>query len=327
MNWRFRVRRHLVFLRQFFWEAFREKLLVGLVITIFFGLIIALLNHVFYGTTIWNKFAIEPNIETEFCEVPDMKNLIRQPFNTFTNFIYLINGLYFFSKGLEDIKKKRSYNLITANRFYSFTLAGIMLYIFLCSSFFHSSLVDIASDMDFSGVYSIALFPLMYFTHRVSLVVRGLPSNVKYKKERLALIIVFSLLYLLLTVVISIHLVHRIVGTFIFFIFVFGFYIERKARGQTNRRYLFEAIITLVLAIMFFEFDFAKIMCEPEFYIFPHNYWHLFNGLSMFFFYLYIRSESYHPEHDKLRLVFRDKAHQFVEKKYIGVTKTQETDA
>ncbi len=326
MNLRFRIRRHFVFLRQLFWEAFREKFLVALVITVLFGLLISILNHFFYDTSVWYSFIIEPDIENVFCETPDMKNLIRQPFNTFTNFIYLINGLFFFSKGIEDIKKNRNYNLITANRFYSFTLAAIMFYIFLCSSFFHASLVEVASNMDYSSVYSIALFPLMYFTHRVSLVVRGLPSNVKHKRERLILIIVFSVIYILLTFVIPMDVVHPIVGSFIALMIIFGIYLELKSRGKTNKRHLFGSLITLIIAIVFFEFDFAKIMCAPDFFIFPHNFWHLFNGVSMFFLYLYIRSESYQPEYDKLRLDLRDRAHQFVERKYIGIKKKSESE-
>lgn len=251
-----------------------------------------------------------------------MRNLIRQPFNTFTNFIYLINGLYFFSKGIEDIKKKRSHNLITANRFYSFTLSVIMFYIFLSSSFFHASLVEIASKIDYSGVYSIALFPLMYFAHRVSLVVRGLPSNTKRKREQFILITAFSTIYLLFTFVIPMSIVHLTVLVFILLMVCLCIYLETKMRGRTNRRYLFGALFTLIIAIMFFEFDFAKIMCAPDYFIHPHNLWHLFNGFSMFYFYLYIRSESYQPEYDQLRLDIHDKAQKFVEKKYVGVKKT-----
>jgi hypothetical protein len=187
--------------------------------------------------------------------------------------------------------------------------------------------VDIASDFDFSGVYSIALFPLMYFTHRVSLTLRGLPSNVRYYNERLILIISFSILYLLLAFVVPMNFVHPIVGVMIVLLFSFGFYVERKDKGHTNRRYLIMSIITLVIALFFFEFDFQRIMCFPEYYIYPHNYWHLFNGISMFYLYLYIRSESYHAQYDKLRIVLHNKAHRFVaEKRQIGIAKKHKSE-
>jgi len=238
-----------------------------------------------------------------------MERLVRQPINTFTNFIYLISSIFFFSKGLEDIKKKRQYNLITANHFYSFVLAIISLYTFSCSSLFHSSLVSFASNMDFSAVYSITLFPLMYFTHRVILDLRGKPSNVKHWNERLMMIIIFGTAYVLLTFVISLHYVHPIVGTFIVLIICFGFYLEKRDPNQTNKDYLIATAVTIILAVIFFEFDIKKIWCDPNGLINPHSLWHLFNGASVFFFYLYIRSERYKPEKDMLRSTIREDVH------------------
>ena len=49
------------------------------------------------------------------------------------------------------------------------------------------------------AVYSLSLFPLMYFTHRVWLLSAGLPSNTKHTKSTTTVVTVFSILYLLLT--------------------------------------------------------------------------------------------------------------------------------
>ncbi len=315
MHWKFKLRRHFVFLRQLFWEAFREKMLISFVATCVFATLIVMLNNFFYDSHIWDGFYTETGIEDVFCEFTDMKRFVRQPINTFTNFIYLINGMYFFSKGLEDMKKKRSYNLITANHFYSFVLSFISFYVFATSSFFHSSLVEVASDMDFSGVYSISLFPLMYLSHRVLLTVRGKDTSKKYWTERLILIILFSSIYLLLTFVIPMHYVHPIVGTFILLIIGFGTYLEKKS-PNTNKDYLIATGISITMAVVFFEFDFKKIMCNPHILIYPHSLWHLFNGMSIFFFYLYIRSESYKPEHDNLRSNLKRLAHDKVWERY-----------
>ncbi len=301
MSWHYRLRRQLVFIRQLFWESFRQRFLVSFIATIAFGILIAVLNSFFYDTKIWDSFVTDKDIENMFCEFTDMKRLIRQPINTFTNFIYIVNGMFFWSKGMEDIKKKRAYNLITANHFYSFTVSIICFYVFASSTFFHSSLTEFASDMDFSSVYSITLFPLMYFTHRVSLSARGLKSNVKYWYERLALVIVFFSLYLVLTFLIPMKYAHQIVASFIVILFSLGYYIERKEKGHANKKYLWGTLITIVLALIFFKFDFAKIMCEPHFIIHPHSLWHIFNGLSIFYLYLYIRSEGYKPEYDDMR--------------------------
>lgn len=300
-HWRYRLARQLVFLRQLFWQAYRERFLVSFVSTFIFASIIAILNRMFYDSGVWDGFEIDPDMSHWFCEYTDMKKFVRQPINTFTNFVYLVYGMYFFSKGLGDIKKKRSYNLITANHFYSFVLAIIMFYTFICSSFFHSSLIETASNMDFSAVYSLTLFPLMYFTHRAILLFRNKPTDIKHWNERLMMIIIFGSIYILLTFFISMHYVHPIVGSIILAIIILGIYLEKKDKGKTNKDYLIATIVSILTAIVFFQLDIKKILCNPHSFINPHALWHLFNGTAVFFFYLYIRSEHYKPEFDDLR--------------------------
>ncbi len=317
MNWHFKLRRNLVFWRQLFFEAYRERILVSFVATIVFGTSISMLNTFFYDAHFWDGFSVEKGIDTLFCEFTDMKNLIRQPINTFTNFIYIFNAVFIFTKGLEDIKKKRSYNLITANHFYSFVLAFIMLYVFATSTFFHSSLTDFASDMDFSGVYSITLFPLMYFSHRALLIYRGKPTNVKHWNERLIMISLFTALYSFMTFVVPLGFVHNGVLISILLMIVLIVYTEKKSALRSDNRYIIGTGITIFIAMVFFKLDFAKILCNPYSYINPHSLWHLFNGVSMFLIYLYIRSEGYKPEYDDLRNNLRLKAaqrHPFIEK-------------
>src|ERR1700728_4213964 len=102
MTWRFRLRRHLVFLRHLFWEAYRERILLSLVNTVLFASAIAILNTIFYGHHVWDRFYTENDASTFFCEFTDMNRIVRQPVNTFTNFIYFIIAIFCFSKGLED---------------------------------------------------------------------------------------------------------------------------------------------------------------------------------------------------------------------------------
>jgi len=117
-----------------------------------------------------------------------MLKIVRQPINTFTNFGYLVNAIFFLSKGMSDSRKSYAFNLITANPFYSWVLGLISIYTFACSTFFHSSLIKVASNLDFSAVYSISLFPLMYFSHRFILLLRGKPSKQKHPLETRSLV-------------------------------------------------------------------------------------------------------------------------------------------
>ena len=314
MHWRYRLKKRFVFLRQLFVEAYRERFIVSVVALSVFATSIAILNNYFYDTGVWSGYNIEPDIENWFCEFTDMKRVVRQPINTFTNFIYLIFGMYFISKGFGDIKRKRTFNLITANHFYSFVLAAISFYVFVCSSFFHSSLVKVASNLDFSAVYSITLFPLMYLSHRFLLFIRNKPSNVKHWNERLLMIIIFTTIYIILTFIVPLTYVHEFVGIFILLIFSFGYYLEKKDSNQTNKNYLLLSVLSIIIAIVFFEFDIKKIWCHPHSWINPHSLWHLFNGTSLMFFYMYIRSERYDYEKDNLRKRVNDKVDQVLNK-------------
>jgi hypothetical protein len=315
MGWGFRLRRHLVFLRDLFWEAYRERILLSIVATIIFASLIAILNRIFYGHVIWQNYYAESDINTFFCEYTDMNKFIRQPVNTFTNFVYFIIAIFCFSKGLEDRKKKRSYNLVTANRFYSFTLAVIAIYTFIGSTLYHSSLIEFFSKMDFSAVYSITLFPAMYFTHRVILTLQGKPSNHRRLRERVILITIFSALYIVLTLNLDMRIVHPAVASIIFLIIATGIYLERKNPGQTNKNYLIACILSIALAGILFEMDIKHMFCNELGRITPHSLWHIFNGMSVFFFYLYVRSEGYDKSQDELRLRLMEKAHQRVQGK------------
>ncbi len=323
MTWRFRLRRHLVFLRHLFWEAYRERMLLSIVATILFASLISILNKIFYGHVIWERFYTEGDINRFFCEYTDMGRLIRQPVNTFTNFIYFVIAIYCFTKGMEDIKKKRAYNLITANRFYSFTLSAILMYTFIGSTLFHSSLIEFFSKMDFSAVYSITLFPAMYFTHRVILTIQNKPTNTRRSKERLLMIAIFGFIYAILTFNLDMSIVHPAVASIVFLIIIAGIYLERKQPGHTNKDYLIACIVSILLAGALFEMDIRKMFCNDLGRISPHSLWHIFNGMAIFFLYLYIRSENYDETQDQLRIRLMQKAHQKIQ----GKQKTIEVKA
>ena len=307
MSWDYRLRRQLVFLRHLFWEAYRERLLLSIVATVVFGTLIAMLNGLYSGLGTWDHYTTLRDISESFCEPTDMGRLIRQPVNAFTNIVYLVAAMFCFSKGMEDIKKKRSHNLITANRFYSFVLSGILLYTFVCSSLYHSSLIEFYSKMDFSAVYSVTLFPAMYFAHRALLRLNSQPSNVRRPRERYILIAIFSILYVILTFNLNMEVVHVVVTLIIAGIIAAGIYLERKDPGQTNKDYLIATIVSISIAGILFEMDIQKLFCGVMGRVSPHCLWHIFNGFSIFFFYLYIRSERYDHARDQFRIDLRKK--------------------
>jgi Ceramidase len=308
MHWSYQIRRHFVFLRHLFWDAYRERMLLTVVTTVVFGSLIAIANWATYPTLFWDQYKSGMEVNTAFCEWTDMHRLIRQPINTFTNFVYLILAIYTFTKGMEDIRRKRAYNLITANRFYSFALSGIAFYTFLSSTFYHASLIDYAQIMDFSAVYSIALFPLMCLTHRMTLYFRRKPSSQQNDMVRFVMIGLFTLFYFYLTYVLDFKYIHETVAVLVTLIILFATYLEIREPGHANRDYLVATGVSIILAGIFFEMDARRILCDPN-GVSPHSLWHLFNGFSIFSIYIYIRSEHYDHSRDALRNGLKERAH------------------
>ena len=298
MKIKWKVLRQIIYLKHILWYFYRDKYYWSFFLAISFGLLIYFLNHFFYPSNFWNNFTTKEGISVWFCEYTDMNRVVRQPINTFTNIWYVVNALFFLSKGISDYRKPKSYNLITANPYYSILLGIISIYTFLSSTFYHSSLISIASKLDYSAVYSISLFPLMYYTHRIILNKRNKPTNKKHPKEVRAIIFVFSLIYILLTFFIPLKAVHPIVLSFIILTALGGYYLEKVEPNKTNKLYLILMVVTITIAVFLFKIDYEKVACNPESFIQPHSLWHIFNSLTVFYIYLYFRSENYDSKKD-----------------------------
>jgi hypothetical protein len=103
------------------------------------------------------------------------------------------------------------------------------------------------------------------------------------------------------------EVVHIVVTLIIAGIIAAGIYLERKDPGQTNKDYLIATIVSISIAGVLFEMDIQKLFCGAMGRVSPHCLWHIFNGFSIFFFYLYIRSERYDHARDQLRIDLRKK--------------------
>jgi hypothetical protein len=256
-----------------------------------FASAIWILNEYLGIRNFWEGYFAEADIRTFFCERTLWDRIVRQPINTFSNFIYWMVALAVLRRGWKDQRVQKRYNLVSANPFYSITFGLIMFYIFCASTFFHSSLIHIASKLDFSAVYSLSLFPLMYYTHRVWLLLEGVDSHQRHPQSTRTVVIVFSILYVLLTFFLPDGVENYTVLGIIIVLIVFGILVESKDPGRTNRRYLIVSSASILVAVLWFAMDVYKVLCNPDSLIQPHSLWHLFGGISSFYFYMYIRSE------------------------------------
>lgn len=270
----------------------KRRLLVFILTAMAFAFAIYVVNNLLPLYDVWSGYRAESDIGTYFCEQTFMEKVVRQPINTFSNIVYLMAAVIILRRGWKDQGRKAPYNIVSANPFYSITYGVILFYTFCASTFFHSSLIHFASRLDFSAVYSLALFPMMYFTHRLWLLSLGLPSNRRHAKSLYTVIPVFSLLYFAFTFGVPDGWDDQVVFALILIMVVMGAILELKDPGRTNHRYLIICIAAIMIAIVWFVFDTHKILCNPDSVLQPHSLWHLFAGTSTFYFYLYIRSEK-----------------------------------
>ena len=86
-----------------------------------------------------------------------------------------------------------------------------------------------------------------------------------------------------------------------------GLYLEKNVQNKSNRLYLLLMVITITIAIILFKMDISKIGCDPESFFQAHSLWHIFNSFTVFYIYLYFRSENYKPSEDKKIAHLREK--------------------
>ncbi|MBX9785452.1 MAG: hypothetical protein K2X48_19375 [Chitinophagaceae bacterium] len=257
-------------------------------IVFLFGLTIWWLNHNSSLQYIWEPFAFDKKIPASFCEKISTSSPVRQPINTFSNIVYLIAAIVILKQTWNDKYKGNTHGLHTA---YCFLFGFILFYVFFSSIFYHASLINIAHKFDYSAVFSFSLFPVMFFLHRQWLSRNNILLSTKKLKSFILFFSAFLTVNLLLTFLMpkGKESIAALVIIFIFLALIFATVITEP--GSPGKHYLILSVISILIALLWFEFDKNKILCNTDSYFQPHSLWNLFIGFSAFYFYLYMRSE------------------------------------
>lgn len=250
-----------------------------------FVLMIWWLNHTVIFQNIWSSYDIDKHELFSFCEKTDMSKPIRQPINTFSNIVYLLVAIFILKKTIIQTRNTDT------SKSYKVLFGFILLYVFFMGSFYHASLINIALRLDYSGVYLISLFPLMYFSPRWS-ESRMASWRLKQKEFTWILFSAFLTLWLLLSIFIPSGNLTVATVVIIFVCIAVAFTIDKANHSKANLRYLILSIFSVLMAALCFELDKYKVFCDPESYIQPHALWNIFIGLASLFFYFYICSEK-----------------------------------
>lgn len=268
------------------------KTIVSLVsITVLFGFSIWGLNKNPALQGLWNNFLMDKKVPASFCEQVHINSPVRQPVNTFSNIVYLLTAVII----LSGIWKSSHANIkghLSESNIFCLLFSIVLLYVFVASTFYHASLIGIAHTLDYSAVFSFSLFPFMFFLHQWWLLKKKTLSISERRKSEIRFLLIFfsaNLGLALLTPKGKEQMV-AILLVLLFLISAIITVIIEKHKPGTN--YLIYTIIAVIAAVILFEFDKYKIMCNPKSFFQPHSLWNIFIGLSAFWFYLYMRSET-----------------------------------
>ena len=256
-----------------------------------FALSILWLNHQPLLNGIWNNYDTDKHKLISFCEKTDWNKPIRQPINTFSNIVYLIVAIIILKKSMTEKYNHSAGKLIPAYRAYKVLFGFILLYVFCMSTLYHASLIPVALRLDYSAVYLISLFPLMYFSPRWS-ESRMAQWRLKQQSFTRLLFSAFLIVWLLLSFLIPIGKLGILIVVIIFVCVAVAYTITKAHRGKANLQYLVLSILSVLLAALCFVFDKYKVFCNPESYVQPHALWNVFVGIAALFFFLYMCSEK-----------------------------------
>lgn len=262
--------------------SLKKYFLICLLVVLAYGFGIYLLNNASAFKNSWSEFQIKSNRLGSFCEQYSPENPVRQPFSTFSNIGYLLVAIFIAAKNPSRKNKMFPQN---DSAFYSNVFAGILLCVFLASSWYHASLTYSACKFDHTLVFFFALFPVFfiarnYLATRAKIILHG---------NKIEVHVFYLILFLLTGILISwltpMSVENIIVLVLILLVFITAVYIFSN-RNNPGLNYLKQNLFFLLFALCWFVMDKSNVLCFLQ----PHSIWHLLTAISAFYFFLYMRS-------------------------------------
>ena len=211
----------------------------------------------------WENFELSP---MGLCEEP-INAWIRTPANTWSNFAFVIVGIFLLVKYKRQLKENPLLKIIPIGAI----IAGVCSFIYHASYSFELLILDIIGmwvilsfiiSMNFKRLFAIQR-KTFWFLYLCFIVVPIIPMLIFKGGTGSILFCIFFLLALLLEIPIR----------------------KQKHDVQTYK-YFFLMIAIQMIAAIFWVLDQQGIICNPQSHFFQgHMLWHMFNAISMFFLY------------------------------------------
>lgn len=253
------------------------------------------LNIAYKYSDYWLQWKGYDSATTFLCEKIYLRHLIRQPLNTISNIFYLYFSLEMLRFAYKDYYQYHTElpNLLKANFQYSLLFSLAMCLIFFESSIFHASMLQVFLRFDMMGVFTCLLLPALYSIHKI--VQASLYSNRPYYSLSASLLLVLGLIASVS--ICSLYLwdqasyyVMSIIATSMI---ALNTYYSRYYLLHHNTRLMYQALFLSAIAILFYELDYYY--CDRYSWMQLHSLWHVCSAFSMYYFYLYMRSEQHLP--------------------------------
>ncbi len=272
--------------RQYLYEK-RLPIIVCLLFIVIYYPLNAWYKHTgFWYTMGWGSMA-----KTYVCELQVVNGIIRQPLSTLTNIFFLFFGLDMLITGLKDRKYNKGYhNLLIANFQYSIVFGTCMILLFFGSTLYHASLVDTFSQLDMAGVFACILFPLFFTFHK--LYAARFYNNKPYFSligSALVILLFFFFHGILSSYFWADSMVYYIIPLLYLMLMGSTGYYNLYYVRKSERSLLFVSLTCAAIANLCYFMDWHY--CNEMSYFQPHAIWHIVSAFSMYYFYLFLRSE------------------------------------
>lgn len=241
----------------------------------------------------WSSWRKALGNATHFCEMNRFDQLIVQPSNTWSNLGYIIVGLILISIAKNDHKYEHRHhvkNLMAKFPGFSYLIGFSTLYLGFGSFMYHATLTYFFQKLDQTGMYFLLISFLAYLLFKLFPYIKFNGKTYISNKFFIVSAIVVQLLFFFVLWKLPINILFP---SLVLAFFIVNMVLITKAKNSYSIKSLFKAtILTFLVAASIWILDITNKLCSPASVLQGHALWHILNTLSIFFAYLYYRSET-----------------------------------
>lgn len=285
--------RTLVFLDRHNLRNYLTPIIIFFIVAVSLVVVFELLHFV----NLWAGMPYASNNALEFCEINRFCEAVVQPANTWSNFGFLLIGLFCLFVGINDAKTRSPEipNLLVRYPMFSVLIGLSCIYLFLGSFLYHASLTRTFQMLDITGMYAVALSFLAYIVFRF-IPTRYSKSKSKFKSTHHLIIpvaILTNLLFLGGVWQVNVNILFPAVILIILLLCIYYNRSNNLMKQLPYQRFAHLSIIVGLVAFVCWILDRQDVWCNPESLLQGHAVWHLLCALSILLMYLSFRVEKF----------------------------------